>query len=165
MSEKNDNRIYIHMMEDSLKKKRNLLSILYDQTKEQEQLLVVDGDMDVDRFEKLLEEKGNGIEELNRIDDGFDSLYKKVESELLANGDEYQAEIEQMKELIREVTGLGTQIQALEKKNHERFGRYISSEREKLRAANKSQQTVQIYAQNMAGRHKPGNSYFVNEKK
>ncbi len=56
-------------------------------------------------------------------------------------------------------------MQVLEKKNHERFKQYVSDERLRLREASKQQQTVQTYAQNMVGAHKPGNSYFVNETK
>ena len=159
-----NSKTYISMMADSLRRKKTVLTKLYEQTKEQESLLV-DGAMDVDRFEELLEEKGSGIDELNRIDEGFDSLYKKLEQELLTNRGAYQKEIEEMKGLITEVTELGTQIQMMERRNHERFGQYISKEREKLRAANRSQQTAMNYVQNMADTHKPGNSYFVNEKK
>ena len=164
MSSSTDNRTYISMMTDALKRKKTVLTTLYEQTKEQETLLT-DDSMDVDRFEKLLDEKGEGIEELNKIDDGFDSLYKKLEQELMGNQDSYREEISIMKELITQVTDLGTKIQVLEKKNHDRFQQYITDEREKIRAANKSQQTAMTYARNMTDRHKPGDSYFVNEKK
>lgn len=159
-----ENQTYISMMEDSLRKKKSILTSLYDQTKEQEMLLSAD-EMDVDRFEKLLDEKGIGIDELNKLDDGFDSLYKKLEQELMGNQESYKEEISRMKSLITDVTDLGTKIQVLERKNHDRFQQYISSEREKLKAANKSQQTAMTYARNMSDRHKPGDSYFVNETK
>ena len=164
MNNSSENRTYINMMEDSLKKKKAILSTLYDQTKEQETLLA-DDTVDVDRFEELLNEKGIGIDELNQLDEGFDALYRKLEQELMGNQESYREEIGSMKRLITDVTDLGTKIQVLEKKNHDRFQQYISSEREKLRSANKSQQTAMTYAQNMSGRHKPGDSYFVNEKK
>lgn len=164
MSNAGENKTYISMMEDALQKKKSILASLYDQTLEQEKLLT-DDTMDVDRFEKLLAEKGKGIDELNRIDDGFDSLYKRLEQELMGNQESYKEEIRHMKSLILDVTDLGTKIQVVEKKNHDRFQQYISSEREKLKAANKSQQTALTYARNMTDRHKPGDSYFVNETK
>ena len=151
-------------MMDALKKKSAVLSTLYEQTEEQARLLS-QNTVDADRFEMVLEEKGVQIEELNRIDDGFDSLFKKLESELMSNKGAYQEEINTMKELITQVTELGTKIQVLEKKNHERFQQYISTEREKVKSANKSTQMAMTYAQNMSGHHKPGNSYFVNETK
>ncbi|MEE3466903.1 MAG: flagellar export chaperone FlgN [Eubacterium sp.] len=164
MSKTSENDTYISMMVKALQKKKTVLSSLYEQTKEQEQLLS-EGQMDVDRFEDLLEEKGVGIGELNQIDAGFDSLYKKLEDELLVNQGLYQTEIGLMKELIQDITELGTQIQVLEKRNYERFQQYISGERGKLRAANRSQQTATTYASNMAGSHREGNSYFLNEVK
>ena len=159
-----DNGVYVSMMIDSLNKKKEILTVLYEQTKEQESLLL-DGKMDVDRFEALLDEKGKGIDELNSLDNGFDSLFKKLGQELTVNRGAYEKEILQMKGLISEITELGSGITVLEKRNHDRFAAYISDERKKLREANRSQQTAETYAQNMAGYHKPGASYFVNEKK
>lgn len=158
------NTTYISMMTDALKRKKSVLTILYEKTKEQE-VLLKNEEMDVDGFEMLLEEKGTQIDELNKIDDGFDSLYRKLEKELMGHQELYREEIGVMKELITQVTEIGTKIQVLEKKNHERFQKYISGEREKVRAANKSHQTAMTYAQNMSGHHKPGDSYFVNETK
>ena len=164
MSETGENRTYIGMMSDALRKKKTVLTSLYEQTREQERMLAADS-MDVDRFEELIEEKGRGIEELNQIDDGFDALFRKLEQELMSNQAAYRTEIAQIKELIQDVTMLGTQIQTVERRNHDRFQKYIANEREKLRIANKSQQTAKTYASNMVGSHREGNSYFVNETK
>ncbi len=163
MSEPNEKRIYVEMMEDSLRQKKEILNLLYDQTKEQESLLTEE--MDVDRFEELLEEKGNGIDKLNKLDDGFDGLFKKLEKELTLNRGAYEEEINHMKKLIKEITELSASVQVTEKRNEERFQKYLKDERAKLREANKSQQTAMNYVQNMNGYHKPGDSYFVNETK
>ena len=159
-----DSGIYVSMMTDSLQKKKDILTDLYEQTKEQESLLS-DGKMDVDRFEALIEEKGRGIDELNSLDNGFDSLFKKLGQELTVNRGAYEKEIIRMKGLISDITELSSGITVLEKRNHDRFAAYISDERRKLRDANRIQQTAVTYAQNMSGYHKPGSSYFVNETK
>ena len=83
----------------------------------------------------------------------------------MSNQSMYGSEIDQMKSLIKEITGLSNDIQIIEKRNHERFGRYVSEERQKIRSANMCSQTAMTYVQNMAGYHKPGDSYFVNETK
>lgn len=159
-----ENQTYVSMMADSLQKKKGILFSIYDMTKEQADLLTSE-DMDVDRFSETLEEKGSLIDELNSLDAGFDSLYKKLESELMGNQQTYADEIARMKDLIADITDFGTQIQVLEKKNHERFQQFMKSERLRIREARNQQQTVQTYVQNMVGAHKPGNSYFVNETK
>ena len=160
-----DNSVYVSMMTDSLQKKKDILTVLYEQTKEQETLLLADGQMDVDRFEELLEEKGKGIDELNSLDNGFDNLFKKLGQELTINRGAYEKEILHMKGLIGDITELSTGITVLEKRNHDRFAGYIADERKRFREASKSQQTAASYAQSMSGYHKPGTSYFVNEKK
>ncbi|MBO4396725.1 MAG: flagellar export chaperone FlgN [Eubacterium sp.] len=164
MENKMDNQVYVSMMMESLQKKKQILSSLYAGTKEQENLLL-ETELDVDRFSELIEEKGQGIDELESLDGGFDILFKKLEKELMANRASYSSEIETMKSLIRDITDLSTKIQVLEKRNHDRFQSYMSGEKERFRKANASQQTAMTYAKNMAGAHKPGNSYFVNETK
>ena len=54
----------------------------------------------------FLEEKGSFLDELNKLDEGFDGLYKKLESELMSSQAEYADEISDMKSLIRERTAV-----------------------------------------------------------
>lgn len=155
---------YVSMMVDSLQKKRDLLSDMLEQTKKQERLLLSD-DVDADELEKTIAEKGTSLEQLDKLDNGFDALFKKLEKELLNDRVKYESEVRKMKELIKQITELGSGIQAMEKLNYERFQKYISGERTKIKKANMSQQTASTYARNMAGQHSLGNSYFVNETK
>ncbi|MBQ6537887.1 MAG: flagellar export chaperone FlgN [Eubacterium sp.] len=164
MTGPNEKLIYAGMMTDSLKKKKEILQKLLAHTEEQEALLSSE-EMDVDRFEALLDEKGKGIDELNKIDDGFDNLFGKMEAEFKSDPGAYADDIKIMKKLIGDVTDLGTKIQVIEKKNNDRFKKYLTTERQKLRESNRSQQTAMTYLQNMNGYHKPGDSYFVNETK
>ena len=98
----NQDHVYVEMMVDSLQRKRKILLSLLKKTKEQETLLRAE-ELDYDRFHALLEEKGEQIEELNQIDEGFDALFKRVEKEILANRDGYQSELRTMQQLIKEV--------------------------------------------------------------
>lgn len=159
-----NNQAYVSMMAESLRKKVRILEELYALTQQQESLLKSDG-MDVDEFSDTTEKKGASIEELNQLDAGFDTLYRNLESEITGNRDAYADDIRQMKELISRITDLSTKIQVLEKKNYDQFQLYMKGEREKLKKANLSQQTAKTYAKNMAGAHKEGNSYFLNETK
>ncbi len=164
MSFGTDDRAYVDMMVESLQKKKKVLESLYDLTREQESLLKSE-EMDVDRFSEITEMKGQGIDELGALDTGFDSMYKKLEQELMKNRGFYESEISRMKELISDITDLSSGIQALEKKNYDQFQIYMKKERTRLRQLNSSQQTAQTYARNMVGSHRPENSYFVNETK
>ena len=76
-----NNSVYVRMMVDVLKRKEKILQQILEQTKEQEVILKQE-DVDYDRFQELLDEKGRQIDELNQIDEGFDALFKKVEKEI-----------------------------------------------------------------------------------
>ena len=155
---------YISMMTDSLRKKKEIMSEVYGITREQNEILR-EGDVDQDYFSELIAKKGKYIERLEELDRGFDKLYSKVEQVLLSDKDTYEPDIRIMKELIKEITDYSSSIQALEAKNNDLFKKYAIEERARLKKLNASQQTAMTYAQNMAGAHKPGNSYFVNETK
>ena len=88
-----NNSVYVRMMVDVLKRKEKILQQILEQTKEQEVILKQE-DVDYDRFQELLDEKGRQIDELNQIDEGFDALFKKVEKEITVHKDCYDAEID-----------------------------------------------------------------------
>ena len=77
-----NNSVYVRMMVDVLKRKEKILQRILKQTKEQEVILKQE-DVDYERFQSILDEKGKQIDELNEIDEGFDALFKKVEKSRL----------------------------------------------------------------------------------
>ena len=164
MNSKSDSLTYVNMMVNALQQKSDVLDILFGLTEQQESILK-ETEVDVDQFTTITEKKGVEIDRLNALDDGFDSLYRKLESELMGDQGKYADEIEKMKGLIEKITETSVKIQVIEKRNYERFQEFMKEERTRLRNANVSSQTAKTYAQNMAGAHKPGNSYFVNETK
>lgn len=158
------NSVYVSMMIDSLKRKKAVLDVLYNQTKEQEKLLL-EPELDIDRFNQMIEEKGLRIDELNELDEGFDALFKKVEREIRANREYYQTEIQTMQGQIGEVSDLSMKIQALEHQNSDRLQSYLAKERKKIREFHVNNRTSTSYYQNMANVHKSDQSYFINETK
>ena len=111
-----NNSVYVRMMVDVLKRKEKILQRILKQTKEQEVILKQE-DVDYERFQSILDEKGKQIDELNEIDEGFDALFKKVEKEITAHKENYLTEIATMQKLISAVSDLGLRIQALEAQN------------------------------------------------
>ena len=78
MERQNENSVYVNMMVDALKRKKQILLFLLEKTKQQESLLK-DEEMNPDEFTKTIEEKGDRIDEINQMDEGFDTLFKNVE--------------------------------------------------------------------------------------
>lgn len=164
VEKKKRNAVYVTMMVDSLKRKKEILSYLYERTKEQERLLI-DENMDPDAFKALVDAKGERIEELNTIDEGFDTLFKLVKQEIQTNRDDYREQILQMQVLIKEIADMGVQIQALEQQNSGHFKTYLARHRKTIRDFHVNNRTANTYYQNMAHSHKPQTSYFFDETK
>ncbi len=156
--------VYVNMMVDTLQQKKVILEQLLHQTKEQEALLK-DEEMDMDAFQKMIELKGEEIEKLNQMDEGFDTLFRHVEKEINENRMAYKSQIQKMQKLINEVSELGIQIQALEHQNSGHFKIYLANQKQAVKKFHTNNRTAASYYQNMANAHKPGNSYFFNETK
>ncbi len=160
----NQNRVYVDMMVDALRRKKKILLFLQEKTREQE-ILLKDEEMDPALFQALIDKKGEKIEELNQIDEGFDALFRNVEKEITTNREEYKSEILEMQKLIGEVSELGIQIQALEHQNSGHFKVYLANQRKTIREFHVNNRTASSYYQNMANAHKSEQSYFFNETK
>ncbi|MCH5252744.1 MAG: hypothetical protein J1F22_07200 [Lachnospiraceae bacterium] len=164
MEKKLENSVYVTMMADSLKRKEKILTFIYEKTREQETLLK-DEELDVDAFQKLVDEKGERIDELNELDEGFDALFQMVEKEIVANRGNYAEEIQDMQKTIASVSELGVKIQALEHQNSGHLKIYLSKKRKQIRDFHVNNKTAANYYSNMSNTHKPEQSYFFNEKK
>lgn len=164
MENQRQNSVYVKMMVDSLRRKESVLAILYQQTKEQEMILL-EPELDEARFNQLLEEKGKRIDELTELDQGFDVLFKKVEQEIRAYRDDYAEEIKDMQERISRIANWGVEIQSLEKRNSDHLKVYLAKQRKIIRDFHINNKTAANYYKNMANTHRPEQSYFFNEKK
>lgn len=164
MNNQSQNSIYVSMMSDTLKKKKQILLFLLQKTREQE-ILLKDEEMSMEAFNATIEEKGDKIEELNRLDEGFDALFQRVKEEIVSNRMAYKTQIQEMQKLLGEVSDLGIQIQALEHQNSGHFKVYLANQRKSIREFHVNHKTASSYYQNMANAHKPEQSYFFNETK
>ena len=72
--------VYITILSDSLKKKMDVLQDILNLTKEQGQILSEQDTekMDVDGFDRIVEKKDELLKEMQELDNGFDSVYKKI---------------------------------------------------------------------------------------
>lgn len=141
---------YIQMMIDSLKMKERMLQEIVN-INEKQSALAVAVDFDEDKFHESIEEKGNLIENLIKLDEGFNSLYTRIKPEIENNRTQYSAEIELMKQLIKSVTELGVQVQAQEARNKDQVQNRFNIMRKELQNAKRST--------------KMANTYYKNQKK
>ena len=122
-----DIRVYVNILSDSLRKKLDVLQELFSLTKKQNEILSEKDTekVDVDGFDRAFEEKDKLIKKMQELDNGFDSVYKKVGSFLAENKQEYKQDILQMQNLIRSITDTGIKLESLEQQNKTKFNTFI----------------------------------------
>lgn len=87
----------------SLEKKAQLLDKMIGQNSVQEEILKRE-ELDMDAFDEAINQQGVYLEELDRLDQGFEAVYDRVREELLQDKECYRTEITRMKELIQQIT-------------------------------------------------------------
>ena len=142
------NNTYITAMIESLEKKVAVLDEIIKKNAEQATLLKEE-EFSFDKFDKNAEEKGVLIYRLEKLDDGFESLYAKVKEELDANRAAHADEIRRMQDLIQNITDKSTSIQADEARNKAALEGIFRNEREKLRTGRSGVKALKSYNQAM----------------
>lgn len=150
-------------MIQSLNKKREVLEKIIEYTLEQE-LVLSESEVDLDRFGDLIDEKQKWIDQLNLLDTGFEKLFERVKEEIQLHRENYQVEIEEMQKLIKIITDQGIVLKTSELRNKVSFEQYSANKKKEIRAFKMSNTSVSKYYQNMADQHQ-GQSYFLDKKK
>lgn len=154
---------YIAVLRQSLEKKVQILDFIIEKNKEQ-RLLFTDDTLPPERLEENIKEKGDLIDQLNKLDDGFETVYNRVR-EVLADGKEaYQEDIKRMQELIREVTDKSATIQAQEQRNHELAVQKFSTIKKEIRKARTTSQVASKYYKSMSNMNVV-DAKFLDQKK
>lgn len=153
---------YINILVESLQKKVKYLEELKNMSFSQSEYLQGE-DPDFERFTEIVNEKDMIIDELDKLDEGFDATYAQIKDELIANKDQYKTQISTLQELIRKVTDLGVEIQAQEARNKTAVEQVVSSTRRKYKSAIQSIDVARKYSSTM---HNPSSgTQFMAKKK
>ncbi|MBE5967376.1 MAG: hypothetical protein E7255_10530 [Lachnospiraceae bacterium] len=158
-----DKSAYIHILGDSLEKKVSVLDQLLEATLLQEKYLA-ENPSDMNDFEHAYTVKEALLEKLDKLDEGFELIYRHVREELSSQQVHQKEEILSLQELIRQVTEKSTQIQAIEMRNRNKLDSYFSKQKESIKSYKVNSKTASSYYKNMADQHS-GESYFYDKKK
>lgn len=104
------------ILSESLDRKIQVLKEIQLYNEKQEQSFLSET-IKLEDFDEAIEEKGRLIEKLNKLDEGFETVYNKLAEELKGNREKYKAQIAELQDKIRQVTELGTSVQAQDKRN------------------------------------------------
>ncbi len=140
---------YVSVMIQSLQKKVQVLDEIIEKNKEQQQILEQE-EFDGDAFEQNVEEKGNLIDHINFLDEGFEELYSRVKAVLETEKKAHKEDILLMKQLITEITEKSVTIQSEEVRNRRLVERRFSQERKKVKSMRNSSTVAKQYYTNMA---------------
>ena len=139
---------YIEIMQQSLKKKLDILDKIISLDERQKEQL--ENPMaTAEEFDKTVEEKAKLIEQLNQLDRGFENLYARVKEELAIRKEDYTASIRNMQDCIRKITDKSVEIQAQEARNKELMTKKFAMMRQKAKSVRTNSKAVNQYYRNM----------------
>jgi hypothetical protein len=143
------NTNYIEVMLDSLRKKIAVLDEIIKVNQKQSEL-IVDVKKNMVAYESSVEEKQFLIDRLNLLDEGFQTLYNRIQQEILSNAQMHQDEIKEMQLLIGKITDKSIEIQQGEEKNRQIISQQFTDLRREVKSfkdnriiANKYYNTMQ----------------------
>ena len=139
---------YLQILEESLHKKMNVLCKIEEVNKWQEKLLKSEAVME-DDFDRSITEKGVLIDELNKLDEGFASLYEHIKEQLATGKERYKVQIAALQKLIVQVTEKSVSIQAHEERNRVLVEKYFAEEKQKLQKGRRSSKVAMDYYRSM----------------
>lgn len=141
-------KLYIHILVESLEKKIRILDGIISANQEQREGLE-DPNLDPDDFDKTVEKKAEYIDQLDQLDKGFEELFARVREELNTNREKYKAEIQTMQGQIRKITDKSLIIERQETQNKELMEKKFTAVRSQAREVRKSQKIVNQYYKSM----------------
>ena len=139
---------YILILKEDLKKKNLILDKIILANQKQADALD-DPNLDPDDFDHIVEEKANLIEQLEKLDDGFEQVYARVREELQDNKDAYKEDIALMQKMIRQLTDKSATIQVQEMRNKDKMTQKFAAIKKQVREIRSSQKVVNQYYRNM----------------
>ncbi len=154
---------YLTLLEESLRKKMQVMTEIQDYNLRQEEIFK-SGNVDLDRFDEYVAQKGDLVDKLTALDNGFERLYAEVAEELKNDRAKYGEQIKALQSLITEVTDNSVLIQAQEARNKKLIEEYFRKEREGICQGRKSSKAAINYYKTMR-KSSPGASLYLDSKK
>lgn len=149
----------LNILSESLDKKLQVLEEISEYNSKQEKAFKEE-QADLDSFDAALEEKERLIQELSRLDDGFETLYERISEELKADRTKYADQIRMLQTKVTKVMELSVSIQAQETRNKKLIEDYFAKTRAGLKNNLQSSRAAYDYYKNMNGAAYPQSQYM-----
>lgn len=154
---------YLQVLEESLQKKMSILLRIEEMNEKQEEILT-SNEISAEDFDSSIEAKGMLIEELSKLDEGFEALYEHIKEQLLNEREKYKKQIAKLQSLITEITDKSVSIQAQEARNKILAERYFAKAKRDLKQSRVSSKAALDYYKSM-NRSQVTQPQFMDKKK
>lgn len=151
----------ISILSESLTKKIEVLKAIQKYNENQRAVFMSD-DVNMDLFDAAIEEKDSLIEQLMKLDEGFEVLYGRVSIELNNNRQLYSEQIKEMQSKIAIIIELSVTIQAEEKRNKKLIEDYFAKQRQIIGNGRRTSKAAYGYYKSYSGSNI--NSSIFDEK-
>ncbi len=155
---------YLDILEESLKKKIEVLDKIIIKNEEQKKILEAE-EFDAEAFDQNTQEKGELIDRLNLLDSGFEKVFERVKEELESNKEAHRDQIIRLQDAIRAITEKSVFIQTTEERNRATVEQKFKREREKIQLGKNSMKVAKQYYNTMRGINSGGSAVFMDNKK
>lgn len=139
---------YMDMLIECLEKKNQILDSLKVLNKKQTEL-IQDEDFSLNEFDNCVEQKGVMIDNILKLDSGFEGLYNRIGKTVAANPSEYKEQLAKMQKLITEVTEKSVSIQAEEERNKSLIEARFNREKNRIKSGRSQSKAAMDYYNNM----------------
>ena len=139
---------YLNVLKDSLVKKERILIDLQEKSEKQGEL-VKEAHVDWEAFTRLVDEKGTLVEEVLKLDEGFESLFNRIKEGLSENKDAYKDIIGEIQRLVKSVTEKSAKLEATEYRNKASIEAAFANTRKEIRQSKLGQKAAVDYYNKM----------------
>ena len=140
---------YLQILIESLEKKITVLDKVIELDRQQAEISAHQP-MDMEAYDKTVDEKGELIDEINRLDEGFSSTFELIGDEVKNNPDKYREQVEKLQNLIREAVDKGVTIEAQEKRNRAALENVFRMRRNEIKQMKRSSVAATKYYKAMS---------------
>ena len=153
----------LDMLEESLVKKLDVMKKIQEENARQKEILSDPEKVEFEEFDKTVDIKGEYIDQVLALDDGFQSLFDRVKEEVGNNKDQYADQIKRMQALIHDITAASASIEAEEHRNKKLAEKYFSYARTQMNQSKQTSAAAFNYYQTMSN-YKNVPPQFMDQK-
>lgn len=153
----------LQILQDSLSQKLDILTAVEKKSIEQTNLLT-DPDVSMEVLDRNMDEKEELIEQISKLDSGFEALYDNIRKELLENKECYKEQIWVIQQLVSEIMDRSVSIEAIESRNKAAVEMLFQNRRKSLQHKKTASSVARHYQKTAKSMNVVNSQFFDNKK-